>query len=62
MNDMTTEKFVNYIEHSDKTNGEWLKNTLNLINNLDKKYPDNSIFLLLWAGNIDTLRYEIPSS
>ena len=59
MNDMTTEKFVNYIEHPDKKNGKWLEKTLNLINNLDQQYPNNSIILLLWAGNIDTLRYKI---
>ena len=57
--DMTTEKFVEIITHDDKTNGNWLENTLILINNLDKKYVDNSIILLLWAGNVDTLRYKI---
>ena len=40
-------------------NGEWLENTAKLIREYDEKNPDSSIILLLGAGDVDSLRYQI---
>jgi hypothetical protein len=36
-----------------------LENTLNLILDYDSKNLNSSIILLLWAWNVDDLRYKI---
>lgn len=56
---INSEKLVGLINHNDKLDWEWLKNTLKLILDYDKKNPNSSIILLLWAWNVDDLRYEI---
>ncbi len=50
------------IHHPNVLDGEWLKNTLTLIEQYDMQYPDSSIILLQGAGDIDTLRYKIKTS
>ncbi len=56
---INTEKLINLINHKNKQNGQWLKNTLKLIKDYDKQNPSSSIILLLWAWDIDNLRYKI---
>ena len=56
---MPLEKFISSIDHDTIINGEGLDNTLELIKKYDSENPNSSIILLLWAGNIDTLRYKI---
>ncbi len=58
---INSEKLVKLINHKNKQNWKWLENTLNLINKYDKENPDSSIILLLWAWNIDNLRYKIKT-
>ncbi len=40
-------------------NGNGLENTAKLIREYDEKNPNSSIILLLGAGDVDKLRYEI---
>lgn len=40
-------------------NGNGLENTAKIIQEYDEKNPDSSVILLLGAGDVDTLRYEI---
>jgi UDP-N-acetylmuramate--alanine ligase len=39
--------------------GGGLENTVKLIREYDERYPDSSVILLLGAGDVDGLRYEI---
>jgi len=57
---MSTEKFINEINHNKKINWNWLENTLKLIEKFDKE-NSNSIIILMWAWNIDNLRYKIKT-
>ncbi len=50
---------VNLINHPDKLDWEWLQNTLEIIKKYDYQNPNSSIILLLWAGDVDNLRYDI---
>jgi UDP-N-acetylmuramate--alanine ligase len=59
---MSSKIFVNALEHANKVNWEWLKNTLSLIDTYDTENPNSSVILLLGAGNIDNLRYKIKTS
>lgn len=52
--------FVEQIKHPDKLDWQWLENTLKLIEDFDNTYT-NSIILLLWAWNVDDLRYKIKT-
>jgi UDP-N-acetylmuramate--alanine ligase len=58
---MTTERLVEVIKKNQPNirNGEWLENTAKLIREYDNKNPNSSIILLLGAGDIDSLRYQI---
>ena len=56
---MNTEILVNSINHKNKLNWNWLDNTLRLIEKYDNENKENSIIILLWAGNVDDLRYKI---
>lgn len=58
---MNAEILISEINHPNKLNGNWLDNTLKLIQKYDQENSDSSIILLLWAGNIDTLRYKIKT-
>lgn len=57
---INTEKLVELINHNDKINWKWLENTLKLIEEFDKNNT-NAIILLLWAWDIDNLRYKIKT-
>lgn len=56
---ISTQILLDNIEHPNKINWNWLKNTLEIIKQYDLENPNSSIILLLWAGNVDDLRYDI---
>jgi len=58
---MTTERFVSELKwnYPDVINGNWLENTVKLIKDFDLKNPDSAVIILLGAGNVDEMRYEI---
>lgn len=56
---INSKKLIELINHLNKFDWEWLENTLNLILDYDKENPNSSIILLLWAWNVDDLRYKI---
>ncbi len=60
-NKMNTDIFVEHIHHSKISNWQWLDNSVKLIENYDDEHPNSSIILLLWAWNVDTLRYKIKT-
>jgi len=53
--------FVEKINHPHKIDWDWFENTLKLINEFDNKY-DNLIIILLWAWDVDNLRYKIKTT
>lgn len=64
---MTTERLIDAIA-SEKSrtknpeiiiNGNWLENTVKLIQKYDTENPESSVILLLGAGDVDGLRYKI---
>lgn len=58
---MTTERLVSEIakHHARVTHGNGLENTAKLMRAFDEAHPNSSVILLLWAGNVDSLRNEI---
>lgn len=58
---MTTERFVATLKdrYPFIKNGIDLKNTREYIQKYDRENPGSSIIVLLWAGDIDTMREEI---
>ncbi len=56
---INSKKLIELINHLNKFDWEWLENTLNFILDYDEKNPNSSIILLLWAWNVDDLRYKI---
>ncbi len=56
---MSAEILLDNIDHDHKIFWDGLKNTADWIRQYDKQNPDSSIIILLWAGNIDDLRFEI---
>lgn len=59
MEKINSKKFVEYLNHPMKYDGQWLENTLKTIFYYDEKNPNSSVILLLWAWNVDDLRYKI---
>jgi len=59
---MNTQLLVDAIKHDRVINGGGLDNTLLSIEKYDLEHPNSSIILLLWAGNVDNLRYKIKTS
>lgn len=59
---INTPSLLEAINHPDSQDGKWLENTSNIIKKYDINNPDSSIFLLLWAGDVDTLRNKIMPS
>ena len=57
---INSKKFVELINHPNKTDWENFKKTLELIEQWDSKNK-NWIILLMWAGNIDNLRKKIKT-
>lgn len=58
---MPPQKFVDAINHKNKINWNWLDNTLKLIEDFDKKNKD-AIIILMWAWDVDNLRYKIKTT
>lgn len=56
---MNTQIFLDNIEHIDKINWVNLEYTQKIISHLDEKYKDEAIIILLWAWDVDNLRYNI---
>jgi len=54
-----SKKLVEIVNHRDKYDWEWFENTLKLIEKYEEKNKKNSIILLLWAWDVDDLRFEI---
>lgn len=55
------EKFINAINHPNKIFWDWLQNSLKLINKYDEENSWKLVIILLWAWNVDDLRYEIET-
>jgi len=58
---INSEKLIELINHPNKQDWKWLKNTLKLIQEYDKQNPKSSVILLLWAGDVDNLRFKIKT-
>lgn len=58
---INAETFSKLIKHPNSLYGNGFKNTLKTIELYDIKNPNSSIILLLWAGNVDNMRYEIQT-
>lgn len=64
---MTTERFIDAVKTEKSKlkssesviNGNWLQNTVKLIQEYDSNHPNSAVILLLGAGDVDGLRYEI---
>lgn len=58
---MTVEKLIHTIRPNQPNieNGYGLENTVQIIQEYDKKNPESSVILLLGAGDIDGIRYEL---
>ena len=56
---INSEKLIKLINHNNKYDWDWFKNTLKLIKNLEEENNWNIIILLLWAWDIDDLRKDI---
>lgn len=54
-----SKKLIELINHHNKDDWKWLENTLEIIKEYDKRNPESSIIILMWAGDLDNLRYEI---
>ncbi len=59
MEKMSSKIFIENVNHPMKYDGQWIENTLKTILYYDAKNPNSSVILLLWAWNIDDLRYKI---
>lgn len=55
---MNSSIFLNNINHTNKIDWKWLNNTLDILKNIDKK-ENNIIIVLMWAWNVDNLRYQL---
>jgi len=58
MEKINGEIFTKKINHPNKIYWEWLKETLNIINKFDKESND-LVIVLLWAWDIDNLRFDL---
>lgn len=59
---INTSILTQLIEHPHVFDGKGKDNTLKLLHTYDSEHPNSSIILLLWAGDIDTMRYKIKTS
>lgn len=59
---MTTKILVNSIKHEHVFDGKGIDQTLHTIDQYDSENPNSSIILLLWAWDIDNMRYKIKTS
>lgn len=56
---MNGEKFTQSIPHPNKIWWDGILNTTALIKKFDANYPWELLIILLWAGNVDDIRYKI---
>ena len=56
---MSPQKLLDNIVLENKINGQWLKNTIKIIQDYEEKNQNNSVIILMWAWDIDILRYEL---
>ena len=56
---MNTQIFLDNIQHIDKINWVNLEYTQKIISHLDEKHKDEAVIILLWAWDVDNLRYWI---
>jgi len=55
---INSEKLVELIDHPDVIDGNGIENTLEYIQHFNTTHSD-AIILLLWAGDVDNMRYKI---
>ena len=58
---INSEILVSKINHKNKVDWKWLDNTLKLIEEFDKENK-NAIIILMWAWDVDNLRYKIKTT
>lgn len=56
---MNAQIFLDSIQHDDKIHWVNLEYTQKIISHLDEKYSQQAVIILLWAGDVDNLRYSI---
>ncbi len=59
---MSTDILLDNIIHDKKYNGHWLERVINFIKDYEVDNKSNSIILLLWAWDVDNLRYKIKTT
>ncbi len=59
---MSAEKFLKSIQHPNSILWNGLENTKKIIEKIDRENEDSCIFILLWAWDVDTLRYQIKTT
>lgn len=58
---INSEIFISKINHNNKIDWKWFENTLRLIEEFDSQNK-NAIIILMWAWDIDNLRYKIKTT
>lgn len=56
---MNAQIFLDTIQHDDKIHWVNLDYTQKIISHLDQENKDSAVFIILWAGDVDNLRYNI---
>jgi UDP-N-acetylmuramate--alanine ligase len=56
---MNAQIFLDLIKHDDKIHWVDLKYTQKIISHLDQENKENAVFIILWAWDVDNLRYDI---
>jgi len=59
---MSTDILLDNIIHDKKYNVQWLEWVVKIIESYEVDNKSNSIILLLWAGDVDNLRYKIKTT
>jgi len=57
---INTDIFIKKINHSNIKNGNWLENTIKLIEKFDEENTW-AIIILMWAWDVDNIRYKIKT-
>lgn len=55
---MNAQIFLDLVQHDDKIHWVNLDYTQKIISHLDKENKDNAVFIILWAWDVDNLRYN----
>jgi UDP-N-acetylmuramate--alanine ligase len=56
---MNSEIFIQNINHNNKIDGKWFQNTIKIINEYDNNNFNNLVIILMWAWDIDDLRFDL---